>query len=124
MDAVSISTTDPSSTRSVRGMTKGASRVSSNTTDRHMEVLPRPMDTHSREATPVGMAYSSTSPVVNSGASGNSSSPAARASRGMATWRMAKMTTTGRGWRATSAISRKPPPRLLAKVMKANRAMV
>ena len=72
----------------------------------------------------MGMAYSSTNPVVNSGASGNSTDPAARASRGMATWRMAKMTTTGRGWRATSAISRKPPPRLLAKVMKANRTMV
>ena len=124
MPMVSISTTLPTKSRSVRGMTKGASSVSSSTTERHSVVLPPPRDTHMRDATPVGMAYSSTRPVVNRGASGKRREPAARVKRGMAMCSRPKMTTTGRGWSTTSFISLKPPPRLLAKVMKANSTMV
>ena len=92
--------------------------------DRHSGPLPPQMPTHISDATPVGMTYSSTSPVVNSGASGNSRFPRASVSTGMTTWSSTRVTTTGRGRRNTRPSSRKPPLRLLAKVMNANRPMV
>ena len=42
----------------------------------------------------------------------------------MTTWSRTRVTTTGKGRRNTRPNSRKPPPRLLEKVMKANRPMV
>lgn len=83
MPMVSISTTEPRSTLSVSGMTTGEASVSSRTMDRHSEALPPHMPTHIKDAMPVGMAYSSTSPVVNRGASGNSRPPSASVSTGI-----------------------------------------
>ena len=81
------------------------------------------MPTHIKEATAVGMENSSTSPMVKRGASGNSRLPSPNTSRGMITWSISSVTRTGRGGRMRLASSRKPPPRLLSKVMKANSTM-
>ena len=80
---VFISTTEPTRSRSVRGTTTGESSVSSSTMDRHNGVFPPHMPTHINEATPVGMAYSSTRPVVKRGASGKSRVPSPSVSRGI-----------------------------------------
>ena len=115
MPQASSSTTEPTSSFMVRGITTGERRVSSITEERQSAVLPRAMPTHMRAATAVGTAYSSTSPVVNSGASGKHRVPSPSAVRGITTWSRPKVTATGSGCRATWASSRKPPPRLLAE---------
>ena len=54
MPRVSSSTTEPHSSRRVRGRTAGESMVSSRMMDRHSSTLPPPMTIHIREETAAG----------------------------------------------------------------------
>ena len=96
----------------------GEIRESSRTVERHTSVFPSPMVIQMRVETAAGELSTSTRLRVYSGSCGNSAEPIPRAIRGMSRWRIPSVSSTGLGWVSARPRSRKPPPRLLAKVWK------